>query len=564
MSIGLSISELMSDEALTGKAYSGSSWATWRAVLKAAYALPLSSAELSRFAEVAGNRNPPQKRVRELWSVVGRRGGKDSIAALIALHASLFAVPALFRRPGELATVMCLACDRSQASIAHGYIRGLLRGSPLLEPLIRYEDAESITLEGGVEIVVATNSYRAVRGRTVIAAIMDEVAFYRSEDSATPDVETYNALLPGLATTGGMLIGISSPYRRSGLLFDKWRDHFGQDSDDVLVVHGPSRTFNEQLPQEIIDDALARDPQAAAAEWLAAWRSDLSGFLDGDWIDRAATLEPGELPPMEGTRYFAFLDPSGGRSDAMALGIAHRDKDKRVVVDAVRGRRAPFDPASVADEFAALIHDYHVRTVTADRYAAEWVVSAFAERNVTVKPSEKSKSEIYLEAEPLFARGAISIPADRVLLAELRNLERRTHRGGRDSVDHPVAGHDDYANACCGAAWLAAEVGSMQGWVNYYARAAARVAAGDLVPCTEPSSPGSPANLAARAFIFGGRPTQAKPALVTMRGKPHQWVCSPRNKHYVADAEGYFRDVPPEDVPTLVGVGARTVKETVS
>jgi hypothetical protein len=28
---------------------------------------------------------------------------------------------------------------------------------------------------------------------------------------------------------------------------------------------------------------------------------------------------------------------------------------------------------------------------------------------------------------------------------------RRTSRGGRDSIDHPAGGHDDLANAFCGA-----------------------------------------------------------------------------------------------------------------
>jgi hypothetical protein len=34
-------------------------------------------------------------------------------------------------------------------------------------------------------------------------------------------------------------------------------------------------------------------------------------------------------------------------------------------------------------------------------------------------------------------------------------LERRTHRSGRDTVDHGTNGTDDFANALCGCAWLA-------------------------------------------------------------------------------------------------------------
>jgi hypothetical protein len=36
------------------------------------------------------------------------------------------------------------------------------------------------------------------------------------------------------------------------------------------------------------------------------------------------------------------------------------------------------------------------------------------------------------------------------LLRELRLLERHTHRSGKDSIDHPKNGRDDYANAVCG------------------------------------------------------------------------------------------------------------------
>jgi hypothetical protein len=67
-------------------------------------------------------------------------------------------------------------------------------------------------LDNGVDIAVGTNSFRAVRGRAVLLAILDECAFWRDDSSATPDEETYRALRPGMATLpGAMLVGISSP-----------------------------------------------------------------------------------------------------------------------------------------------------------------------------------------------------------------------------------------------------------------------------------------------------------------------------------------------------------------
>jgi hypothetical protein len=50
----------------------------------------------------------------------------------------------------------------------------------------------------------------------------------------------------------------------------------------------------------------------------------------------------------------------------------------------------------------------------------------------------------------LFTRGLVSMPDHQRTLRELRLLERRTHRSGRDTVDHGRAGSDDYANSVCG------------------------------------------------------------------------------------------------------------------
>src|SRR5262249_10758146 len=69
---------------------------------------------------------------------------------------------------------------------------------------------------------------------------------------------------------------------------------------------------------------------------------------------------------------------------------------------------------------------------------------------ITYQRSELAKSQIYLEALPCFTRGAVLLPNHARLLRELRLLERRTHRSGRDTIDHGPRGHDDLANCVCG------------------------------------------------------------------------------------------------------------------
>jgi hypothetical protein len=444
--------DAIADPNLLGQSFAGASWDRWRAVLKAAYAEPLTPAERQLFVEVA-ERDPPANPVRELWVLAGRRSGKDSIASAIAATTALGNY-APHLRPGERATVMCLACDRDQARIVKRYVAGYFRTVPLLKPLLTREDDDGLELNNGVEIVVSTNSYRAVRGRTIACVIFDEVSFWRSEDSATPDIETYNAIEPGLISLpDAMLIGISTTYRKSGLAYQKFTESHGKPDPDVLVVKGRSVDFNPLLllprAQQMINRALTRDPEAAGAEWLSEWRSDLSNWLDRELIEAAVDDVP-VRPPHPGVTYNAFTDPSGGRGDAFTAAVAHMEGDI-AVLDALFERRAPFDPSTVVADIAALLREYDCIDVTGDRYAAEWVTSAFGLAGVQYMNSTRDRSQIYLDALPMFTAGRIRLISNERLIYQLISLERRTRFGGRDRVDHPPSGADDLANAVCGA-----------------------------------------------------------------------------------------------------------------
>src|SRR5271163_5254119 len=104
----LSVSAALDDRDLLAPHFAGESWSTWRAVLRAAEGLPLDDDQRTAFTRVA-EREPPGKRVRELWAVVGRRGGKDSVASAIAAYASVDYRDVL--RPGERASILCMAVD---------------------------------------------------------------------------------------------------------------------------------------------------------------------------------------------------------------------------------------------------------------------------------------------------------------------------------------------------------------------------------------------------------------------------------------------------------------------
>ena len=432
-------------------------WRTWLVTLKAAFGRPLDTHERETFAAVAGNRAVPTKRVRELWCVAGRRSGKSRVAAAIAVYLSLFCKHKLAR--GERGMCLVLAGSMDQALAVIGYIRGLLEDAPALWAEVIAVKRYEIELKNNIAIAVHSNSFRTVRGRTLVGCVFDETAFWRDESSASPDVEVYRATLPSLATTNGMLIGISTPYRKLGLLYQKHRDHFGQDGDDVLVVQGRSQIFNPTLADGVIAAQREADPAGAVSEWDALFRADISTWLDDASIDRAIELgRPLELPPQPGITYKAFTDASGGvGADSYTLSIAHKENNL-CITDLVRGTAGKFDPHQVTRDYAALCREYHVSEIVGDAYAAQWVAGTWRETGIEYRRSPLVKSDIYREAEALFTRGLVRLPDHTKLIRELRLLERITHRSGKDQITHPKGGRDDWANSCCGSLYLVGRI----------------------------------------------------------------------------------------------------------
>jgi len=233
----------MADPKLFEPFFPGESWSGWKTVLKAADGLPMSAEEIEFFKSIAGGREPPASRMRELWIVAGRRAGKDSVASMLATFAAAtFNAPHLLR-PGERGLVACMAVDRKQAGIVLGYIRAFFEDIPLLAGMVQGDmRAEGFSLSNGIDIEVMSNSFRAVRGRPILLGIFDELAYWRDENSAKPDEEFYRAIEPGLitlASAGSRIIAISSPYRKSGLLYKNFKDSFGKEDDQILVVRAP-------------------------------------------------------------------------------------------------------------------------------------------------------------------------------------------------------------------------------------------------------------------------------------------------------------------------------------
>jgi hypothetical protein len=447
------IIDAIQDRNLLGGSFKSlDTWRAWFIVLKALFGLPIEGLDdMKLFRDCTGLVNPPGERIREAAIIAGRRSGKSFITAVIAVFLACFKNWAPFLTAGEQAWVFIIAVDREQAKIIKGYVSGILNSSKILRGMIEQELKEEIHLKNRVSIGIKTCSFRGVRGYTVACAILEETAFWRSDESANPDREVITALRPALTTIpDSLLISISTPYSRRGVLWETFKKNYGQ-AGKTFVWKSPSLKMNPTLSQDIIGDALKDDPAAARAEWLAEWREDIEGFLSLDLVEAVVIPGRGDLPKVTGVEYLAFLDPSGGRNDSFTAAICHSEKSGKIIIDVLKERRSPFRPTEVVAEFSMLLKNFGITSATSDRYGGEWVNEAFRKHGITIEPAELSASELYVEFLPIILNGAVEFPDNSRLTAQLVNLERRTRTGGKDLITHFPGGHDDLANAAAGA-----------------------------------------------------------------------------------------------------------------
>jgi hypothetical protein len=255
--------EALSDPDYFGSLLAGDSWRSWRVLLIAIMGEP----ERAIFRDLTGRDQEPGEPVEEFWAVIGRRGGKTRSMSVLAAYLACCVDHRDVLAPGERGVLPIMAASTAQAAQAFSFLSGIFSSAPNLRSLVLRETADTIELSSGVTIVIRPASYRTIRGVSCVWAIADEIAFWRSDDSANPDKEILRALRPALATTGGPLICISSPHAKRGELYSTFKRHFGPAGHElILVAKAASRVMNPSLSQRVVDRATEEDPEAASAE----------------------------------------------------------------------------------------------------------------------------------------------------------------------------------------------------------------------------------------------------------------------------------------------------------
>lgn len=444
------------------------SWKPWATALRALYRLPFKTDEqrglLRQCTGRDANELPPGP-FRTALFLTGRRSGKSRIASVIGAYEALFGGHEQRLAKGESGVVAIISPSKFQSTVIWKYLQGIFETPLLAQEVVNVQEStnnRSMELRNRLQIRVLVGDWRTVRGPSLVAALVDEVCFFglNEESKVRSDHELVRALRPGLATTNGKLIAISSKYSRKGWAYSTWTKQHGSNRETspafvsnwtTLVWDAPSRVMNSTLDQAEIDAAYAEDPAAARSEFGGEWRDDVSAYIDRSLVDTLVVKGRKELLPRPEHSYFAFADASGGRHDDAALAIGHREENK-VILDFCKRWMAPFSPDQIIAQQAVELKRFGLTRVTCDNYAAEFVTSAFRSQGIIAKKAELPKSKLYKEMLPVLCSGTIELLDDSKLVDQISSLERRTRSGGDDVIDHPPGAKDDMANVVAGVA----------------------------------------------------------------------------------------------------------------
>ena len=421
-----------------------------RAILNTTYGLELNQAELEIYQRATGRQTYEPKEHTEVTVIAGRQGGKTSrIGAICAIYEA-FRDHGLKR--GERAYVLLIAPVTNQAQIAFNYIRNYIFASPVLKNKVLKVRKSEIDLDNGITIRCCPCSQISIRGFRVVAAILDEIGFWRDEvTAANPAEDVLNALRPAMATFANhKLLKISTPYRKEGAL---WRDYQERAERDYLVWQLSSVEMNPTIPSDFLERERRRDEESFRREFLGQFTDHVAGWIGCETLEQCVIKSCTQRLPVTDAIYAAAVDPAF-KGDDFALAIAHRLPDGTIVVDYTATwtgtREAPLGYEWVCGEIARILKHYGLNTVAGDQHCAAIIQQEFLKLGIRYEEvtfGAGTRFDLFGNLKHLLIQRKIQILDEPELLRQFRSLEEHKTIRGNIEIRSGYGVKDDLAIA---------------------------------------------------------------------------------------------------------------------
>lgn len=239
-------------------------------------------------------------------AVCGGRAGKSYVLIALRLLWGLLVRDLRSLAPGQQAVSLIVAPNDTLRQEVINYALGAARSHPTLKAMLRLPkgatdddtpssflvvrpDGAKVSFEGGV----ATRGGYGGRGRTLTDFAMDECAFFRDSSAKVNDAEIFKAASPRVLP-GGQSILASTPWAEAGLLYEMWRDNWGNPTT-ALVAHAPTLALRPAA-REMVERERVRDPDNARREFDAEFMTGgTTVFFEPSMLE--AAVDP-ELTPV--------------------------------------------------------------------------------------------------------------------------------------------------------------------------------------------------------------------------------------------------------------------------
>ncbi len=401
---------------------------------------------------------------------LGRGSGKTTLCSAYSVYE---AVTHDIRKcgPGDVPYVIIVAPDKETAKLSIRMAREMIRSQPALERLVVTDEAQSIQLRRPdgrmvkLEAFAATRGGASMRGRTIIAFLMDEAEFFTSNsdgarDYAVNDKDIFRALKPRLMPKGkGMLI--STPWPVETLMGEMFEANWGK-CKDAVAIKAPTLMVRGDDPDvvQMVNDELSKDPENARRELFC----ELDGFTGGEFFDANALSTSLEEVP----EFPLACNPAWPVAVGCDLGFT-RDSSAIVVVqfdgkfyrlvhsEEMRPRPGkPLKPSDVIKRIAEVSRRYGASGVVADSYYREALREQLGTSNLVIYDAPegtKGKAEVFQRTRAVLHEGFCKIPDVNIcrrMVAQAKMVVSKAAPGGTTTIK--VArkigmGHGDIVSA---------------------------------------------------------------------------------------------------------------------